>query len=429
MSKLSGTSGQLFSVIADNINARGTARSGKGPGAQATGDASFHNLVRTVSNLAKRTLSDQDHEGSVTPAAPRTRAARLAERDELNDETVRERPETAEEPDASHQSATLDQTVTMDVQSRLTRPSIVGQALAAALAMKPPTQTSDGAKGAAPTRAERSSMIRELPGASTASALKADIAESGGRPSIVAAPATTTVPGNAAPAKNMSAASGFETVAANIERAAKVSGRETLREATKVTVVQHETHLPPLQQFTATQQVANAVVAELEGSAAPASSAAPNLASPQSSAPDQPLKVLTISLDPPALGNVTVRIRLVGEAVSVHLAADRKDTSQMLDLQRDSIRELMQSAGYVADVAPVRHGALDGFQAGAGQSQPSLSGQQQSPQAQGALDGSGTSSGQSQDGAKQARQEQQTKQEASHEQDVVPHDRRGAVYL
>src|SRR5262249_29982398 len=159
-------------------------------------------------------------------------------------------------------------------------------------------------------------------------------------------------------------------VTANVERAAKLAARETMPEATKVTVVQQETHLPPVQ-FGAPQQVANAVVAELKGSPAPASSAAPDLASAQGNAPDQPLKILTINLEPPALGNVTVRLRLVGTEVSVHLAAERKDTSQMLDQQRNSIRELMQSAGYVADVAPVQHGSLDGFQAGSGQSQPS----------------------------------------------------------
>jgi chemotaxis protein MotD len=124
-----------------------------------------------------------------------------------------------------------------------------------------------------------------------------------------------------------------------------------------------------------------------------------------------------------------VRLRLVGAAVSVHLAADRRDTSQMLDQQRDSIRELMQSVGYVADVAPVQHGALDGFQAGSAQSQPSFSGQLQQPQAQGMPDGSSTSSGQSQDGAKQPRKEQQTNQERRHDQDVGPHHRRGVVYL
>jgi chemotaxis protein MotD len=168
------------------------------------------------------------------------------------------------------------------------------------------------------------------------------------------------------------------------------------------------------------------MVAELEGSSAPQSSAASNLVSAEGSVPDQPLKILTISLEPPSLGNVTVRLRLVGAAVSVQLAADRRDTSQMLDQQRDSIRELMQSAGFVADVAPVQHGALDGFQPGSSQSQSSLSGQQQP---QGTPVGSGTSSGQSQDGAKQPRKEQQTNQETRHDHDRAPHHRRGAVYL
>ncbi len=136
-------------------------------------------------------------------------------------------------------------------------------------------------------------------------------------------------------------------------------------------MVQQETHLPPVPQFTATEQVAKAMVAELEGASPPQSPSASNPVSAQGNVPDQPLKILTISLEPPALGNVTVRLRLVGAAVSVHLAADRKDTSQMLDQQRDSIRELMQSAGYVADVAPVQHGGLDGFQPGSSQSQPS----------------------------------------------------------
>jgi chemotaxis protein MotD len=125
-----------------------------------------------------------------------------------------------------------------------------------------------------------------------------------------------------------------------------------------------------------------------------------------------------------------VRLRLVGSEVSIHLAAERKDTSQMLDQQRDSIRELMQSAGYVADVAPVQHGSLDGFQSGSGQSQPQFSGQQQpSSQSQGTFDGAGTSSGQSDGDARQARQERQSNQETRHDQDVAPQIRRGPVYL
>jgi len=124
-----------------------------------------------------------------------------------------------------------------------------------------------------------------------------------------------------------------------------------------------------------------------------------------------------------------VRLRLTGDAVSVHLAADRRDTSQLLEQQRDSLRELMRSAGYVAEVAPVQHGSLDGFQAGSGQSQPSLAGQQQSSNPQGAPGSFGTSSGQSQGEANQAGQERHPNQETRHEQGVARRDPRSAVYL
>ena len=425
MNKLNGTAGEPFSVIAETINVRGTARAGKGSGAQASGNSAFRDLLHTVSNPARRASSDQDHDGSIKPGMLRARVALLAELDKPGDETVRKLPETAEEPDASPKSVMPDHAATVDVQDRLTLPSSIGQQIAAIPVLKPQAQTAGDDEEAAPARKERPSTARELPGTNAASVMK-DVAESGSSPSVAAPQATEASQGDATPPRTMSAATSFETVAANIERAAKAGGREALPEATKVTVVQQETHLPPVQQFTATAQVAKAMVAELEGSSAPQSSAASNLVSDQGSVPDQPLKILTISLEPPALGNVTVRLRLVGAAVSVHIAADRRDTSQMLDQQRDSIRELMQSAGFVADVAPVQHGALDGFQPGSSQSQSSFSGQQQP---QGTPDGSSTSSGQSQDGAKQPRKEQQTNQEMRHDQDVAPHHRRGAVYL
>jgi chemotaxis protein MotD len=309
-------------------------------------------------------------------------------------------------------------------------PNIVGQELVVAPVVRAQMQMQPMAveQRTASDRTERPSRGGDLP-AATATVQKS--AEAGSRPSMTAPRTATDAPQGSAPAaKSASAGGGFETVAANVERAAKLAGREALPATTKVSVLQQETHLPPVQQFTATQQVANAVVAELEGSPAPAASAAPDLASAQGSTPDQPIKILTISLDPPALGNVTVRLRLSGDAVSVHLAADRRDTSQMLDQQRDSIRELMHSAGYAADVAPVQHGSLDGFQAGSNQSQTALHGQPQSSQPQGGpSDHSGASSGQSQGGARQARQERNPDQETRHEQDVAPGIRRGPVYL
>lgn len=437
MTKLSGTSGQLFAGLAETLT-RGVSRSAKGTattGAKTADDSSFHDLLHTVSNMAKRALDDKGSDTTAKAASVRPRLAQLTEADTPKDELVHQR---SEEPKSSTKKDPVDQTAKAEVPSRLSVPTIVGQELAAAQVVTMQTPQPSNDRKDTSTRDERPSAAkREVQGITDAKATTADAARSGAASSTVAR-STTAATQQAMPEESEvqpkaipAATSGFEAVTANVERAAKSAGRDALPETTKVTVVQQETHLPPVPQFSATQQVANAVVSELKGSPAPAASAAADLVGGQNNTPDQPVKILTVNLEPPDLGNVTVRLRLVGTEVSVQLAAQRKDTSTMLDQQRDQIRDLMQSAGYVADVAPVHHGSLDGFQAGSGQSQPQLPGQQQqSSQSQGAFSGgAGTSSGQSDDGARQARQDQQPNQEARHDQDVAPHTRRGPVYL
>lgn len=441
MTKLSGTSGQVFSGLAESLNMRGTSRSGKSAGAKSSADSSFNDLLHTVSNLAKKAINDESGDTTLKAGSLRTRLAHPTEQDKTKDETVHDRTETADDTKSSHKSsaekadespempAPIDNVAKADVSDRPTIPAIVGQELAAVPTVRPQPQSPTGNKDVS-ARDERSSTAkREVQTTGAAKTATAESAPSVPAPASSRSEAATIAQQDGdAPPKAMPTAPGFEAVTANVERAVKASARDALPEATKVTVVQQETHLPPAQ-FGATQQVANAVVAELKETPAPAASTAPDLATSQTSAPE-PLKILTINLEPPALGNVTVRLRLVGSEVSVHLAAERKDTSQMLDQQRDSIRDLMQSAGYVADVAPVQHGSLDGFQSGSGQSQPQHAGQQQpSSQSQGSFDGTRNSSGQSDGSGKQARQEHQSNQETRHEQDVGPHTRRGPVYL
>jgi len=438
MTKLSGTSGQLFAGLAESL-ARGVTRSTKGaatPGAKTADDSSFHDLLHTVSNMAKRALDDQGADTIAKAAPVRSRATQLTERDTSKDEPVHER---TEETKSSNKQEQVDQAAKADVATRMSLPAIMGQELAATQTVIMQAPQSSGNKKETSALDQRPPMAKQ--GISDAKAA-ADVGQLTAAPSISArsggdtsgahgqptagAQVAAMPRGSAVQSNAMSATPGFEAVAANVERAAKSAGRDVLPEATKVTVVQQETHLPPVGPFSATQQVANAVVSELKGSPAPAASAATDLAGAQNNSPDQPLRILTVNLEPPDLGNVTMRLRLVGNEVSVQLAAERKDTSTMLDQQRDQIRDLMQSAGYVADVAPVQHGSLDGFQAGSGQPQSQLSGQQQqSSQSQGA----GTSSGQSDGGAREARPDQQPNQEARHDQDVAPQSRRGPVYL
>jgi chemotaxis protein MotD len=451
MTKLSGTSGQLFSGLAESLNIRGTSRSAKSAGTKSQADSSFNDLLHTVSNLAKRALND---EGGDTTVKAGTLHARLTH-PTGKDETVHEGVVASKESETTEKSSDkkadkkidkssekpgpADHIEKIDVQDRSGGPAIVGQEIAAASTVTPQVRLPAADKKDISARDERSSTTkREVQGtakATTAESTPSIAAPNAARaqaagPQATAAAQATSTQGNEPSPKAASAAPGFEAVTADVERAAKASARDALPEVTKVTVVQQETHLPPAQ-FSAPQQVANAVVAELKESAGPTALVAPDLAASQTSAPE-PLKILTINLEPPALGNVTVRLRLVGTEVSVQLAAERRDTSQMLDQQRDSIRDLMQSAGYVADVAPVQHGSLDGFQSGSGQSQPQLSGQQQPQQpsqSQGAFGGSSNPSGQSDSGARQARQERQSNQETRHDQDVGSQISRGPVYL
>ncbi|UPJ43482.1 flagellar hook-length control protein FliK [Bradyrhizobium sp. 40] len=445
MTKLSGTSGQIFSSLAESLNMRGTSRSGKSAGAKAQADSSFNDLLHTVSSLAKRALNDEGGDTAVKAGTLRTRLAHQSGKDDASDETVHERAAAAEEPGSrekpteksSGKHGFLDPTEQADVQSRSSIAGIMGQEIVAGPpVVMPQMQAPTGDKKDSSGRDERSSTTkRDVQAIGTAKATTAEPAP----PAAPTTPHSQTAASHATAADQATpqssepslkaTARGFEAVAANVERAARASARDALPGTTKVTVVQQETHLPPAQ-FNAPQQVANAVIAELKEAPAPTASAAADVAASQANAPDQPLRILTINLEPPALGNVTVRLRLVGNEVSVHLAAARKDTSQMLDQQRDSIRDLMQSAGYVADIAPVQHGSLDGFQSGSDQSQPQLSGQQQpSSQSQGTFDGTSNSSGQADGGAKQARQERPSNQETRHEQDVAPQIRRGPVYL
>lgn len=445
MTKLNGTSGQLFSGLAESLNMRGTSRSARsGEGKSQTG-ASFNDLLHTVSNLAKQALTDEGSDTNAKTGALRARVAHPTETEKPKNAAVHERiaasarSKPAGEPSdektvrSSEKQRQVDHPAGADIHDPSDITVVIGQEIAAVM----PQMQSQSAHKNAPAREEQSfATKREAEGtarAATVDPTPSDEAPAAVRthaPSSQAPAAPQSLPAqDSEPPRAMPGMPGFEAVSANVERAARAAGRDALPEMTKVTVVQQETHLPPVQ-FNTPQQVANAVVSGLKETPAPAASTAADPAASQTNAPDQPLKILTVNLEPPALGNVTVRLRLVGTEVSVQLAAERKDTSQMLDQQRDQIRDLMQSAGYVVDVAPVQRGSLDGLQSGSGQSQPQFPGQQQSSsQSQGNFGGAGTSSGQSEGGAKQAREEGEFNQETRHDQDLAPHHRRGPVYL
>ena len=160
--------------------------------------------------------------------------------------------------------------------------------------------------------------------------------------------------------------------------------------AVKVMVRDQETHFEPVAQLTQLQKIVDQMASDLVAAPAPASSAV--AAGSDLPPADKPLRMLTLQLDPPDLGAVTVKMRLAGDAMEIRLTADRQETAEMLRHERGGLTDLMQSAGYSFDIASIDHvRAADSNPGnGAAQGQPD---QRPSQQPQGGSQFSGSSPG------------------------------------
>jgi chemotaxis protein MotD len=151
----------------------------------------------------------------------------------------------------------------------------------------------------------------------------------------------------------------------------------------KVAIREQETHFQPVGQPTLLQKIVDRIAPDLTApSGQPAATAADVTASDMRSKPDAPIRMLTLQLDPPSMGTVTVRMRLTGDAVEVRLSADRPETIQLLREERSALTDAMRSAGYTFEIASIDHGGTGHLNLHGGQSH-AQSDQQQSQQPQG----------------------------------------------
>jgi chemotaxis protein MotD len=192
--------------------------------------------------------------------------------------------------------------------------------------------------------------------------------------------------------------------------------------AAKAVVREQETHFEPVQQVTTLQKIVDRMATDLTTVASPEGARvadAPGLET-HKAADSRPVRMMTLELDPPDLGSVTVKMRLAGDSVEIHLTADRYETTQMLRQERGALTDAMQSAGYTFDIAAIDHTRTPDANLNNGQqpqqapsdprsSLPSSGGSQ--------ADGgpSGRSSGDAQSGARHNRQD--------HEQSPRPSER------
>ncbi|HEY0331528.1 MAG TPA: flagellar hook-length control protein FliK [Rhodopseudomonas sp.] len=204
----------------------------------------------------------------------------------------------------------------------------------------------------------------------------------------------------------------------------------------KVAVRDQETHFEPVQQLTQLQKIVDRMSAELPAAATPAVGASADVApSGLTRATEGPVKSLTLQLDPPDLGAVTVKMRLAGDAVEIRLSAERADTAQLLRHERGALTDLMQSAGYKFDIAAIDHSQPGDANAGSGQQQPQ-SDQRSSQQPQGGAQinfaEQGRQSSDAQAGSRHNRQQHEhftAPADRPQDNDVVRDRADGAVYL
>ncbi|MGM4990614.1 flagellar hook-length control protein FliK [Tardiphaga sp. 841_E9_N1_2] len=190
----------------------------------------------------------------------------------------------------------------------------------------------------------------------------------------------------------------------------------------KAVVREQETHFEPVQQVTTLQKIVDRMATDLATVASPEGARAadaPGLET-NKTADSRPVRMMTLELDPPNLGSVTVKMRLAGDSVEIHLTADRYETTQMLRQERGTLTDAMQSAGYTFDIAAIDHTRTPDASLNNGQQQQQAPSDQRSslPSSGGSqADGgsSGRSSGDAQSGARHNRQD--------HEQSPRPSER------
>lgn len=98
------------------------------------------------------------------------------------------------------------------------------------------------------------------------------------------------------------------------------------------------------------QQIADRIAAEVSALDAPSQARA----EPIQSSASPTVKVLQIQLQPADLGTVTVRLELKQADLELHVEVSRSETAEMLRNDKDSLSNLLRSAGYNLDTASIR---------------------------------------------------------------------------
>jgi trimeric autotransporter adhesin len=144
----------------------------------------------------------------------------------------------------------------------------------------------------------------------------------------------------------------------------------------KISSIEAQTHFAPVQQLSPTVQITDFIASAAGTAAAPLTSAdSPGsaAAAASSQSPDtgavatsQPstsmIKTLTLSLEPDSLGTVTVTMRLADSGLDLQLEAAKSETTSLIEKDKGSLSDRLQTLGYSVDSLVVKTAAMQGTQ-------------------------------------------------------------------
>ncbi|MBB3808358.1 flagellar hook-length control protein FliK [Pseudochelatococcus contaminans] len=102
-------------------------------------------------------------------------------------------------------------------------------------------------------------------------------------------------------------------------------------------------------------RIANQIIAQardLTTAATPAQQLAAQVANPAAEN-SGPVRILRIQLQPEELGLVTARMRIVGGVLELRLTADKAQSVEILQRDRDGLLDSLRRAGYTAEIASI----------------------------------------------------------------------------
>ncbi|WP_349368792.1 flagellar hook-length control protein FliK [Salinarimonas sp.] len=126
--------------------------------------------------------------------------------------------------------------------------------------------------------------------------------------------------------------------------------------ALKATVVSQATHLPPAlgaANLAAVVDAATSLLAEGEPASRASLAFSPDLAGTGAAAKAQPVKVLTVQLQPVSLGTVTIALRMTADGVAMEITAADAKAAAMLRQDEKLIVDAVRRSGLAGEVVAI----------------------------------------------------------------------------